>query len=334
MLSSVIFLPLIFLLGACSVGGLLLAGLYPRVTAGAALDRRLGHISATGTVATLRGGATDESRRKSAVEVNLQEAEEKLKFKAKNRANPSLLVRMRQGDLSWSTKTYYLVCVATGIVAFLVILSLAGLGALPAVGFGIAAGLLLPHLYVKIKRDRRFKRFSAEFPNAIDVIVRGIKSGLPLGDCLKIIAAETQDPVKGEFKILIEDHTLGMPLDEAVQRLPDRIPLAEASFFAIVIAIQSRTGGSLSEALGNLSKVLRERKKMKSKIKAMSGEAKASALIIGALPVVVIGLLYVTSPAYIALLFTTQTGRIVIAACLVLMLGGTLMMRKMINFDF
>jgi tight adherence protein B len=316
MLSSVIFLPLIFLLGACCVGGLLLAALYPTIKAGAALDRRLASISATRTV-----------------EVTLREAAEKVKFKAKSRAKPSLSVRMRQGNLSWSTRTYWLVCVATGIAAFLLILSTTGLGAFAAVGFGTFAGLLLPHFYVKIRRDRRFKRFSAEFPNALDVIVRGIKAGLPLVDCLKIIATETQDPVKGEFKVLIEDQTLGMPLADAVQRLPDRIPLTEASFFAIVVAIQSRTGGSMSEALGNLSKVLRERKKMKGKIKAMSGEAKASALIIGALPVVVIGLLYVTSPKYIALLFTTQTGHIVLVACGLLMAGGTLVMRKMINFD-
>jgi tight adherence protein B len=334
MLSSAIFVPLTFLLGACSVGGLLLAALYPRVKAGAALDRQLELISATGTAVALRGRATDDSRRKRAVEVTLREAEEKLKFKAEKRFKPSLLVRMRQGNISWSRKTYYLVCVATGIAAFLLILSTAGLGALPAVGFGISAGLLLPHWYVKFTRNRRFKRFAAEFPNAIDVIVRGVKAGLPLSDCLKIIAAETQEPVKGEFKILIEDHTLGMPLDEAVKRLPDRIPLSEASFFAIVIAIQSRTGGSLSEALGNLSRVLRERKKMEAKIKAMSGEAKASAGIIGALPVVVAGLLFATSPDYVALNFTTQTGRLVLAACGVLMLSGTLIMRKMINFDF
>jgi tight adherence protein B len=332
--SSVIFLVLTSLLGAGSVGGLLLAALYPRVRSGAALDRQLELISATGTLASPRGGTTDDSRRKRAVEVTLREAEEKLKFKAEKRFKPSLLVRMRQGKISWSRKTYYLVCVATGIVVFFLILITAGLGALAAVGFGISGGLLLPHWYVNIKRNRRFKRFSAEFPNAVDVIVRGIKSGLPLGDCLKIIAAETQEPVKGEFKTLIEDHTLGMPWDEAVQRLPDRMPLSEASFFAIVIAIQSRTGGSLSEALGNLSKVLRERKKMEGKIKAMSGEAKASAGIIGALPVVVAGLLFLTSPDYVALDFTTLTGRLIMVACGVLMLSGTLMMRKMINFDF
>jgi tight adherence protein B len=334
MLSSAILLPLTFLLGAGCVGGLLLAALYPRVRAGTTLDRQLELIAVTGTAATLRGGATDDSRRKRAVEVTLREAEEKLKFKAEKRHKPSLLVRMRQADISWSRKTYYSICVATGIVAFLLFLIIAGLGVLAAVGFGISAGMLLPHWYVKFARDRRFKRFSAEFPNAIDVIVRGIKSGLPLGDCLKIIAAETQEPVKSEFKTLIEDHALGMPLDEAVQRLPDRMPLSEASFFAIVIAIQSRTGGSLSEALGNLSRVLRERKKMEAKIKAMSGEAKASAGIIGVLPIVVAGLLFATSPDYVALDFTTMTGRIMLAACGVLMTMGTLMMRKMINFDF
>ena len=333
MLSSVMFFSLIFLLGACSVGGLLLAALYPRVKVGAALDRRLKFISATGTVATLRGGATDDGHRKRTVEVTLREAEEMLKFKGKKHAKPPLLVRMRQGNLSWSRTTYYMICVATGVAAFLLILSTTEFGALPALGFGTAGGLLLPNWYVRIRRNRRFRRFSAEFPNAIDLIVRGIKAGLPLVDCLKIIATEAQDPVKGEFKVLIEDQTLGMPLDEAVKRLPDRIPLTEASFFAIVIAIQSRTGGGLSEALGNLSMVLRERKKMKAKIKAMSGEAKASALIIGALPVVVVGLLYLTSPNYIALLFTTETGRVVLAACGILMLSGTLVMRKMINFD-
>ena len=329
-----IVLPLTFLLGACSIGGLLLAVLYPRVKASAALDRQLKVISATGTLAIPRGGATDDGRRRRAVEATVREAEEKLKFKAERRFKPSLLVRMRQGNIKWSRKTYYSVCVVIGIAALLLILSIAGLGALPAIGFGVSAGLLLPHWYVKIARNRRLKRFSAEFPNALDVIVRGIKAGLPLGDCLKIIAAETQEPVKGEFKILIDDHMLGLPLDEAVQRLPDRIPLSEASFFAIVIAIQSRTGGSLSEALGNLSKVLRERKKMEGKIKAMSGEAKASAGIIGALPVFVVGMLYLTSAKYIALVFTTQTGHFVLAGCGLLVLCGTLMMRKMINFDF
>jgi tight adherence protein B len=333
MLSPAIFALLIFVLGTCSVGGLMLAALYPRLATGTKLDRRIALISAAGETAILQRSADDEHNRKRTVEDTLREAEEKLSAKSKRSTKASLLIRMQQAQLSWSKNTYYLVCVASGVAVSLFMLTATGLGMLPGIGFGISGGLLLPNLYVRFRRNRRFKRFVAEFPDAVDVIVRGVKVGLPLVDCLKIIATETREPVKGEFKLVIEDQTLGMPLEEAVQRLPERIPLSEASFFAIVIAIQSRTGGSLSEALGNLSKVLRERKKMKAKIKSMSAEAKASGGIIGALPVLVAALVYLTSPQYIALLFTTLTGNLVLAACAVWMLIGTMVMRKMINFD-
>jgi len=334
MLSPALIPFVIFLLGACGVGGVLLAAFYPWVAAGSALDRQIELISASGVGAARQGGAADDSRRKRSVQDTLREAEEKQKAKAKKRNKPSLMARLRQADLGWTRNTYFLICFATGVALALYILGAVGLGTLPAVAFGISGGLLFPHLYVNFRRKRRFKRFSDEFPNAVDVIVRGIKSGLPLVDCLKIVAVEAREPVKGEFKTLVEDQTLGMPLDEAVQRLPERVPVSEASFFAIVIAIQSRTGGNLSEALGNLSRVLRERKKMQSKIKAMSAEAKASSAIIGGLPFVVIGLVYLTSPAYIALLFTTVIGNFVLAACGIWMFIGVLVIRKMINFDF
>ncbi|HUF45336.1 MAG TPA: type II secretion system F family protein, partial [Aestuariivirgaceae bacterium] len=247
---------------------------------------------------------------------------------------PTLMTRIRQAGLGWSKSTYLAVCLGSGVSSFL--LALAGLGLFwpAALGFGVAGGLLLPHFYVSYKRKGRFKRFTAEFANAMDIIVRGLRAGLPLADCMKIIASEAQEPVKSEFTAIIEDQAMGMAVDEAVQRLPQRVPVAEASFFAIVITIQSRTGGSLSEALGNLSKVLRERKKMQHKIKAMSSEAKASAGIIGALPVFVTGAIYVTSPDYISLLFTTSPGNIILAVAGFWMLIGILVMRKMINFDF
>ena len=211
---------------------------------------------------------------------------------------------------------------------------LAIVGPVVAAVLGVAGGLLLPRLYVGFRRRRRLERFRSLFPDAIDVIVRGIKSGVPLADCLKIVASETSEPVKGEFKTLVEDQALGLPLGEAVQRLPDRIPIPEASFFAIVIAVQSRTGGNLSEALGNLSSVLRERKKMLGKIAAMSAEAKASGGIIGSLPIVVGGILYFTSPDYVGLLFTTLTGNIVLGACALWMATGVFVMRQMVRFDF
>ena len=325
MLSLGLLLFLVFLLGACSVYCLLLAAFYRRIEAASPLSRRLALISAAGAAAKLQG--LDETIRKRSVEETLRDA-----ARAKS-SKPSLAIRLRQAQLTWSKATYYLICAATGLAVFLLILSSTGLGGLTALGFGLSGGLLLPHAFVNLKRNSRLKRFITELPNAVDSIVRGVKVGLPLVDCFKIVATQTQDPVKAEFGLVIEDQTMGMPLAEATERLPQRVPTPEARFFAIVVAIQTRTGGSIAEALTNLSTVLRERHKMRAKIKALSSEAKASAMIIGALPVFVAGALYVTSPNYISLLFTTHGGKLVLAACAVWMLIGVLVMRKMINFE-
>jgi tight adherence protein B len=294
-------------------------------------QRRLAITGAGAAVGRISVGQQD-AKRKRAVEVTLKDLEEKQK--ARTAAKPSLVMRMRQAGLDWSKKTYLAISIVAGILSFALFSMTFKIGLVPAVGFGIAGGLLLPHAYVGSRRGRRFKKFTEEFPNSIDIIVRGVKSGLPLVDCLRIISLEAQDPVRSEFRQIVEDQTLGVPLDDAVQRLAERVPLTEANFFAIVIAIQSKTGGSLSEALGNLSKVLRERKKMKAKIKAVSSEATASAGIIGSLPFAVAGLVYLTSPDYISLLFTTTTGHLVLAVCGFWMTIGMLVMRKMINFDF
>ena len=166
------------------------------------------------------------------------------------------------------------------------------------------------------------------------MIVRGVKAGLPLADCLKIISNEAQEPVKTEFRSIVETQTIGMPVGEACLKLYESVPLAEANFFGIVVSIQQKSGGNLSEALGNLSRVLRDRKRMQAKIRAMSMEAKASAAIIGSLPPVVMVLVYITSPNYIELLWTTPVGRIMLAACAMWMMMGVFVMKKMINFDF
>ena len=197
-----------------------------------------------------------------------------------------------------------------------------------------AAGFGVPRWLLAFLKKRREAKFLHGFPDAVDVIVRGIKAGLPLLDCLKIIANEAPEPVKGEFRTIVETQTIGMPIGEACAKLYERIPLPEANFFGIVIAIQQKAGGNLSEALGNLSRVLRDRKRMKAKIQAMSMEAKASAAIIGALPIVVMLLVWLTSPGYIDLLWTHPTGRLMLAASGVWMTIGVMVMRKMINFDF
>jgi tight adherence protein B len=322
------------LLAVFSVGGVIVAALYPRLAGGSKSEKRLETIAATKRKVAADRIAAEEGRRKRSVEDTLKELEETQKAKARKSQKPTLTTRMRQAGLSWSKRTYYLVCLLAAVATFGFAVFTVGFGAIPAVGFAVSGGVLLPHLFVNRTRKKRLRKFSDEFPNAVDVIVRGVKAGLPLIDCLKVIAAEAQEPVCSEFREIIEDQTLGMPLAEAVARLPERIPLAEANFFAIVIAIQSRSGGSLSEALNNLSKVLRDRKKMHAKIRAMSAEAKSSAGIIAALPFVVAILVYFTSPDYIMLLFQTTTGNIVLVCCGIWMFFGIMVMRKMINFDF
>jgi tight adherence protein B len=198
----------------------------------------------------------------------------------------------------------------------------------------IIGGLGLPNFILSFLRKRRIAKFVSEFPNAIDIIVRGVRAGLPIGDCLRVVASESAEPVRGEFRQIVEAQTLGLSIAEAVDRIAERVPVTEANFFAIVIAIQAKAGGNLSEALSNLSRVLRDRKKMKGKISAMSMEAKASAAIIGAIPFVVTLLLYFSSPNYVSLLWTTTHGRIIAGIGLAWMAVGTAMMKKMISFDF
>ncbi|UVF18493.1 type II secretion system F family protein [Microvirga terrae] len=318
-------------LAAVCVGGVAISMFYARVGRRTEADKRLAAI-ATWDGPVGRAVGSDESSRKRSIEITLRNLEEQQKVR--RGVKPSLTIRMQQAGLTWSKKTYLLACLAAGALALMTALAVLGVSPLPAVGFGLAGGLLLPHFYVSRRRAARLRDFTSDFPNAVDVIVRGVKAGLPLVDCLRIIASEAKEPVRSEFKAILDDQTLGVPMDQAVQRLPERIPIAEASFFAIVISLQSRSGGSLSEALGNLSRVLRERKKMAGKIRAMSSEAKTSAAIIGALPAVVTCMLYLTAPDYISLLFNTLIGKVVVAGSLIWMGMGILMMRKMINFDF
>jgi tight adherence protein B len=317
-------------LATLSALGLLAAIFYSRLDKDAESKRRLAAIAASGSAGG-RPARQEDSKRKD-IERTLHEIEEKQK--ALKGSRPSLFIRMRQADLAWSTRTYYVYCGLVGCGTSLLVTNASNIGLLPALGFGATAGLLGPHLYVSFLRRRRFKKFTKEFPNAVDVIVRGVKSGLPVVDCLRIISVEAQEPVRSEFKEIVEDQTLGLPLDQAVQRLSTRIPLAEARFFAIVISMQSRTGGSLSDALGGLSRVLRERQKMQAKIRAMSTEATTSAGIIGSLPVAMIAMMKLASPKYIDLMFTTFAGNMILAACVTWMLVGVFVMAKMIKFDF
>jgi tight adherence protein B len=228
---------------------------------------------------------------------------------------------------------FYIGSAVFGVAAMLVTLMM-GTGLLSAAAMGFAASFGLPLWILGYLKRRREAKFLENFPDAVDIIVRGIKAGLPLMESLRVITTEAPEPIKSEFKAILDTQAIGLPLGEACGKLFERIPVPEANFFGIVIAVQQKAGGNLSEALGNLSRVLRERKKMKAKIQAMSMEAKASAAIIGALPLCVMALVYLTSPDYISLLWTEPTGRLMLFASAVWMGMGVFVMKRMINFDF
>jgi tight adherence protein B len=277
---------------------------------------------------TARIDRSQRSRREQ-VEQSLKELD------ARNKAQQKLPLEMRleMAGLNWSKKQFFLTSGALGFAAFFAVF-IFDLGILPALAIGFAAGFGIPRWVLSFLRSRREGKFLNALPDAVDVIVRGIKAGLPLFDSIKVVVADAPEPLRSEFAVIVETQTIGIPLGEACGKLYERMPVPEANFFGIVIAIQQKAGGNLSEALGNLSKVLRERKKMKAKIQAMSMEAKASASIIGALPVVVMILVWLSSPLYIELLWLEPLGRLMLAGCVTWMAIGIFVMKKMINFDF
>jgi tight adherence protein B len=268
---------------------------------------------------------TPEARRK-AIESQLKEAERK-----ERKARMTIAARLKHAGLGISVRTFWLISGGLGVVAALVALVF-GLHILVALGAGVAAGLGLPRWVVGFVASGRLKKFGLEFPNAVDVIVRGIKSGLPVHDCFKIIAKESPAPLGPEFQTLVEGLGVGLTLPQALEKMYERIPTPELKFFTIVIAIQQKTGGNLAEALGNLSTVLRARRMMREKVKALSSEALASAGIIGSLPPVVMALVGLTTPAYMALMFTDVRGQIMLLGSAIWMGMGIFVMKRMISF--
>ena len=241
--------------------------------------------------------------------------------------------RLTQAGLNWSTRKFMTVSGVLAAVCFAAAMLFGG-GLLAGIGLSFAAGFGLPRWALSYLKKRREKNFLKALPDAVDVIVRGIKAGLPLFESIKVVAADAPEPLRSEFLAIIETQAIGMPLGDACARLFERMPVPEANFFGIVISIQQKSGGNLSEALGNLSKVLRDRKKMAEKIQAMSMEAKASAGIIGSLPPIVMLLVYLSTPDYISLLWTHPTGQLMLVGCAIWMSIGIFVMKRMINFDF
>lgn len=268
--------------------------------------------------------------RRKQVQETLKELEEKQKAE---KARLTIRLRLQRAGLEITPRLFYIASAICGLVVGILALVF-GLPVGAAALAVFAGGLGVPRWFVSFCTKRRQSKFTEEFANSLDVIVRGVKAGLPINDCLKIIARESAEPVRTEFADLVDGQAVGVTIEQGLQRVYERMPLSEVNFFMIVLAIQQKSGGNLSEALGNLANVLRERKKMRAKIQAMSQEAKASAGIIGALPPGVMILIYLTSPDYMSLLFTTTAGNMVIVGGLMWMGIGILVMKKMINFNF
>ena len=311
-----------------SVGGALHALVYPWLSGDLLVEKRKNKVALLNAGNSARVRLALERDRKS-VEQTLKELDDR----RKDARSPPLAMRLEQAGLDIPKKRFMIYSGSAGVGVTLFTM-LFGVPILVSICLGLICGIAMPNWILGYLKKKRIADFIEELPNAVDIIVRGIRSGLPVGDCFRIISAESKEPLRSEFQAVIDQQSLGVPMHEAVMRILERMPIPEANFFCIVMSIQQKSGGNLADTLGNLSKVLRERKKMKARIQAMSAEAKSSAGIIAALPFAVMLFVWLSTPDYISLLWTTTTGLYLLAACGAWMLLGVFVMKQMINFDF
>lgn len=269
-----------------------------------------------------------DSRRKQ-IQETLKQIEEREK---QRRSRVTLRMLLAQSGLDLSMRKFWIISAAAGSVLFCLPVLL-GLPLYLCILSSFVGTLGLPRWFLSLRRKRRQEAFLDGFADAIDVMVRGLKAGLPISDAMKVIASEAGPPIGPEFLDVVDGQRVGIPLEQGLDRMFERMPLQEVNFLAIVMSIQSKSGGNLTETLTNLSKVLRERRKMKSKVQAVSQEAKSSAAIIGSLPFCIIGLMQLASPGYLEPMFSTSIGNAMLIGSGVWMLMGILVMRKMINFN-
>jgi tight adherence protein B len=325
----------VIILAALAVGGLAFAIISPFLSGGAS-SSRLKAIS-SGTAIKKEGSSfrsrfqedSKDTRRKQ-IQESLNAAGDREAKTKKKRA--TLRIKLEQAGLEISNRAFWVASAILGVVLAVVSLILGGNLYIAGAALFIG-GLGLPRWILGFLQRRRQSIFLNDFADAIDVLVRGLKSGLPVSEAMKIIANESGPPVGPEFLEVVEGQRVGIPIDQGIERMVDRMPLPEVNFLGIVMTIQSKTGGNLSEALANLSRVLRDRKRMKQKVRSVSQEAKSSAAIIGSLPFVIMGMLTVLNPKYLRPLMDTNTGHILIICSGLWMLTGVLVMKKMINFQ-
>jgi tight adherence protein B len=317
---------------ALAVGGGIIALAYPIIMSGGQ-ERRVeslvsGKKESKGSLRSRFAEDSKDSRRRQIQESLNKQSDEALRRKKK--VTTSTMIQ--QAGLEMSMRGYWVMS-AVAAVAFFAIPFVLGLPIYVSAAAAFVGFLGFPRWFLNFLRKRRQNVFLNDFADAIDVMVRGLKAGLPVSEAMKIIASESGPPVGPEFLEVVDGQRIGITIDQGIERMVERIPLAEVNFLAIVMTIQSKTGGNLSEALGNLSRVLRDRKKMKNKVRAVSQEAKSSAAIIGSLPFIITGGLSVLNPSYLDPMFDTTTGHMLLIGSCTWMMIGVLVMRKMINFE-
>jgi tight adherence protein B len=323
---------IIAILVALAIGGLLYALIYPFVSGDMQAAKRVASVSERKKSGNNRSVAEIAAQRKKQVTESLKDMESR----AKSSRKVTLRTKLERAGLDTEPRTFWIASAITGtVLGGLTFASLKGSAApMAALAVFMIGTFGLPQWVLGRMISGRQKKFQKELANAIDVVVRGVKSGLPLNECLQIIARESPEPIAGEFRYVVEQMRVGIPLSEALDRLIERMPLAEVKFLAIVIGIQQQAGGNLSEALGNLSGVLRDRFRMEMKVKALAAEAKASAMVLGSLPPAVMTMTFMSAPDYIMPLISTTAGNLIVAGGLFWMSCGIMVMRKMINFKF
>jgi tight adherence protein B len=318
---------------AISVAGVLIGFLYHYISGSAGASKRVAAVADKNKAAGSGGFRArmkedkKEGRRRQ-IQDSLKELEEREK---KRKKKLTIRAQLLQAGLDVPAKVFWISSAGVGVIlAVITLIAGAPVFVAPVAGFVGAMGF--PRWGLSFMRKRRQEIFLHDFADAIDVMVRGLKAGLPVNDAMKVIASESGPPVGPEFTEVVEGQRVGITIGEGIDRMYDRMPLPEVKFLAIVMAIQAKTGGNLAEALANLSVVLRDRKKMKAKIKAVSQEAKASAGIIGSLPFIITGAMTVLNPAHLNPLWETTSGNLLVVFAFLWMGTGVLVMRKMINF--
>tara|TARA_B100001179_G_C18599002_1_gene408952 strand:- start:1355 stop:2326 length:972 start_codon:yes stop_codon:yes gene_type:complete len=244
----------------------------------------------------------------------------------------ALALRLDRTGKNWSISQYFYLSV--GLAVVIVVLLYLQSGSFPlSLAVGIFLGAGIPHLLVNKTISKRTAQFNAKFPDAIELLVRGLRSGLPVTETLGVVAQEVPGPVGQEFKGIVERIKIGRTMEESLQETADRLSIPEFDFFCITLAIQRETGGNLAETLSNLADVLRKRAQMKLKIRAMSSESKASAYIVGALPFVVFTMIWYINPSYVGGFFSDD--RLIVAGLggLIWMSIGAFIMAKMVSFE-